>query len=397
MKRLIAIALAVIMVLGLVACGSINKTEVAVLWSGDGVVKVPNSLINAMERAMYIKSIAYAHYGANEDQAQQTKQAETALNAGCAALAVELVDPAAAQIIVDMAKAKNVPVVFFNCDVDEAVVKSYAKCALITSDTDTLTSVYSTMVNDYLAENVELEKEPVDDDLDLDDDRKITYLALGEVKLEAGEVETVAVNAALEDLTVRVDKVEKPIFFGLFGTSVVEYGRLVTADGTVIEMILMDDDVKTLDALVALQEKGMNADKLATNFVPVFTVGADADYKAHILAELPTDAEARLAYLESAMVFVDLTGISQEEWTKWENKEEKNEVDTMIYNTFNQVDAGKLTNTAIEDDDSIAIATATVLRNLLKDNEIMKDVADIKEGITVDGQKVSIPYTTYAG
>ena len=45
-------------------CGAINKTEVSILWSGDSEVKVPNSLINSMERAMYIENIDYTHYGA---------------------------------------------------------------------------------------------------------------------------------------------------------------------------------------------------------------------------------------------------------------------------------------------------------------------------------------------
>ena len=112
MKKLLAIVLSLVMVLGLAACGAINETEVAVLWSGDGIVHVPDSLINALERAMYIENIKYAHYGANGDQAAQTAKAQEALNNNCAGLVVELVDASAAQTIVDLAKAKNVPVVF---------------------------------------------------------------------------------------------------------------------------------------------------------------------------------------------------------------------------------------------------------------------------------------------
>ena len=103
MKKLIAFALAVVMLLSMTACGTVNETDVAILWSGDGIVHVPNSLINTMERAMYIENIAYTHYGANGDQASQTAQALDALNGGCAALAVELVEPAAAQEILDAA------------------------------------------------------------------------------------------------------------------------------------------------------------------------------------------------------------------------------------------------------------------------------------------------------
>ena len=58
---LILIALLTLSVFIFTGCGAINKSEVSILWSGDGEVKVPNSLINSMERAMYIENIAYAH------------------------------------------------------------------------------------------------------------------------------------------------------------------------------------------------------------------------------------------------------------------------------------------------------------------------------------------------
>ena len=122
MKKILAFALCFVILLGLGAC-KINKNEVSVLWSGDQNRAVdPNSLINAMDRALHIENIVYKHYAASGDQAKQTQQAQAAVNAGCAALMVELVDPAAAQPIVDMAKAKNIPVVFFGCSVDAAVI-----------------------------------------------------------------------------------------------------------------------------------------------------------------------------------------------------------------------------------------------------------------------------------
>ena len=57
MKKIIALILVALMVISTFAftsCGSVNKADVAILWSGDGEVKVPNSLINCMERAMLL-------------------------------------------------------------------------------------------------------------------------------------------------------------------------------------------------------------------------------------------------------------------------------------------------------------------------------------------------------
>ena len=72
MKKIVSLLLAVLFafsVLSLVGCGKINDTSVAILWSDDGVATDPNSLINSMDRAMYIEKIAYEHYGAKGDAA----------------------------------------------------------------------------------------------------------------------------------------------------------------------------------------------------------------------------------------------------------------------------------------------------------------------------------------
>ena len=107
MKKLIVILLAAAMLLGLSACGG-SKTTVAVLWSGSETeATMPNSMLNAVERAMYIEKLSYTGFAANGDQAQQTAQAEAAVSEGYAALLVELVDVAAAQAIVDIAKAAD--------------------------------------------------------------------------------------------------------------------------------------------------------------------------------------------------------------------------------------------------------------------------------------------------
>ena len=180
MKKLFAILLISVMLLGLAACGSINKTEVSILWSGDGVVRVPNSLINSMERSMYMENIQYKHYGANGDQGAQTAQAKSALEAGCAALAIELVDTSAAQEILDAAKAKNIPVVFFNCQVDPAIVTTYAKAVCIYSDTETISEIQSKQIFDTIV----TEKKKIfsfNEDIDRNEDKKITYLGIGDV------------------------------------------------------------------------------------------------------------------------------------------------------------------------------------------------------------------------
>ena len=81
MKKIISLILVALFALSaitLTAC-SINSTEVSILWSDKGEVLVPDSLINCIERAMYIENISYKHYGANGDHETQLGQAKAAV------------------------------------------------------------------------------------------------------------------------------------------------------------------------------------------------------------------------------------------------------------------------------------------------------------------------------
>lgn len=337
MKKLIAFLLAATLILGMTACGTINTKEVAVLWSGDGVVKVPNSLINAMERAMYIESIAYAHYGANGDQTAQTKQALDALNSGCAGLAVELVNPAAAQSIIELAKEKNVPVVFFNCQVDDGVVSGYDQCVAIDTNRDSLGQVQGEMIRQYLEDPTKADR---------NGDGKISYVTVGEVSASvaaAGDVLGEAVQAAetaAEMAAILADRSDEK--------------------GNMVELVITDSDTSALEVLTALQAKDFNTNKLKTHCIPLFTVGADAD----------------------ASAFTNTADMSEEDLA------------VFIYNAMNIIDAGQMAGTAMEDHDAIALSVSAVLRNLLKGNDPMKD---INEATVAGTQKIRIPYTTYTG
>ena len=245
MKKLFAIALVVTLMLACFSGCSINKNEVSILWRGDEAEAInPNSLINAMDRAMYISNIQYKHYAANGDQAAQTKQAETALNAGCEALVVQLVDSAAAQTIVDLAKAKNIPVVFFDSDVDAAVVNGYEKCALVKADDARLNEGYSAMLYMYFGPTMEKQikaqaKGKEQDGFDKDGDGKITYLNLadieialpsaeafqdyGQSKVPFNEFQFVPVAGTLADLEFKAISKEKKGLFSLLLKSTVSW------------------------------------------------------------------------------------------------------------------------------------------------------------------------------
>ena len=387
MKRLITLILVAALALSVCACSPVNSDPVAVLWADGNTAVDPNSLINAMDRAMYIENIHYTYYGAQGDAAKQFQQAQEALAAGCSILAIEPIDPAAAAQFVELAKAKDVPVFFFNKAIDESVVASYSKCYAISTDEDSLANTYFTLVSDYVLKNTEVQKAK-DGDLDLDDDGKISYVTVGQIALAetaaiekdkngepklnkdgsyAKSVELVKLEAAFADLQPAEETRESG---GLFGGTTT-YRHLKTADGKAVELILVEDDVQAKDVLMALLEKGMNADQLATCFVPVFTVGNSVDYKALVLDGAPVEEEARKEHFEANKFLCDLTTV------------EEKHLDEMIFTTLDVIGTGRITGTALANYDGIAEAVA-------------KAAAAICNGKTVE-QTTLVSYTTQGG
>lgn len=337
MKKILAMTLVLIMLLSLCACGTVNKSDVAILWSGNSdKALVPNSLLNATDRAMYIEKIAYTHYAASGDQAAQTAQAKEAIQKGCAALLVELVDGGAAADIVALAKEKGIPVVFFNCSVDSAVVDSYEKCALVVTDEATLAATYGKMIGQAIVENMAAvaEKPGKVVALDRNGDGLISYCPVSEL--------TAAVDA---ELTASGHKplvaVEGADMSAVLAQNNDEHSNM-------IELVITASDEDALAVLEALQSIGYNKDRLKTHCIPVYTVGANAD----------------------ASAFTDTAGMTAEE------------LEVLIYNAMNLVDAGQLAGAAMEDYDVIAVSAAEILRSFIK-------------GEAVSEVSLEIPYSIY--
>ena len=340
MKKLLALVLALVMVLTLCACGTINKTDVAVLWSGaNDRALVPNSLINAVDRAMYIENIAYRHYAAGGDAAKQLEQIRQTLQNGCAGLLVELVDPAAAPAVVELAREHGVPVVFFNCTVEQAVVDSYDKCAVVTTDEATLAATYGEMIGKSIVENFEAvaDKPGKTVAFDRNGDGVISYCPVGDVSALVAAADKVLTEAG-----------QKPLLAveGADMNSVLAENN--DANGNMIELVITGSDEAALVVLEALQSIGYNDDRLKTHCIPLFTVGADAD----------------------ASAFTDTSMMKEEELA------------VLIYNAMNVVDAGQMAGTAMEDHDGIAVAAAEVLCSFMK-------------GDSVEDTTLEIPYTIY--
>ena len=416
MKKVLSVLLVALLILPVIClsgCGAINKTEVSILWSGNGKTEVPNSLINSMERAMYIENIDYKHYGADMDATKQLEQAKDALNRGCAVLVVELVPTLAAQEIVNAAKEKNVPVIFFNSSIEESVVNSYDKCAVVTSDINTIADVQGTMMADYIKTNFK--------DIDKNKDGKISYAAYGTAIFSTPAVAKANELLAKETYQVKTESKEKintsVEFYDaeneLKTLSAIGAGEIQSTIMDKVELIITESDLIAFDVLLALQAKDYNTNKLKTQSIPIFTLGEDMDYKEYVVAGRPEiDAnlliqesddkktvkqknkeikklEALQTYYEQNAFLVDLTAVNESDLAE------------MIYTTINVIDSGRITGTVISDNDTIAVSVAKITKNLITGNDMFANVVpkakkDTPASVVIEGSIANVRFASYA-
>ena len=311
MKKLLATILALAFVLGLTACGGSGSGssagEVSVFYYTYSDTYI-SSVRSAMDKLLTDAGLKYQNYDANGNQTTQTEQVTTALAKGSKLLVVNVVDTGsndAAQNIIDQAKAKNVPVIFFNRSVEESVVSSYDKCVFVGTDYEMAGHMQGEMIGDYLVKNF--------DKVDLNGDGKISYVMF---KGQEGNMEAIArTQFGVED----ADKVltaagkAKLEFYDASNSKkylVDQNGQWSSAAATdymntilsqysesnknMVELVIANNDEMALGAVSALQTAGYNKD--GAKVIPVFGVDAtdaakDAIGKGSMIGTIKQDAD----------------------------------------------------------------------------------------------------------
>ena len=310
MKKIITLLLALALVMGLTACGgsgSSDKGEVSVFYYTYSDTYI-SSVRTSMDKLLKKAGIKFQNYDANGNQTTQTEQVTTAIAKGSKALIVNVVDTGsndAAQNIVDLAKAQNIPVIFFNRSVEESVVSSYDKCVFVGTDYEMAGHMQGEMIGKYLVENF--------DKVDLNGDGKISYVMF---KGQEGNMEAIArTQFGVED----ADKVltenskEKLSFYdasntnkylvdqdGLWSSAAATnymstiLAQYSEANKNMVELVIANNDEMALGAISALQAAGYN--KGSGKTIPVFGVDAtDAAQSAikngSMIGSIKQDAE----------------------------------------------------------------------------------------------------------
>ncbi len=287
MKLFISLSMLVCMSLALAACGgeSSNEADVHVFYYQYSDTYI-SSVRTALDKELTDAGINFQDYDGNGNQTTQTEQIQTAITKGAKALLVNIVNTGsddAAQGIVDMAKAEDIPVIFFNREVSDAVVNSYDKCAFVGTDAAEAGHMQGVMIGEFLLADF--------DKYDLNGDGKISYIMF---KGEEGNNEAIyrtqysvedadkALTAAGKSALEFYDAANKDKYLvdkngqwsaaaanEYMTTALTAYNE---ANNNMIELVICNNDGMAEGAITALNAIGYNTgdDKL----IPVFGVDA---------------------------------------------------------------------------------------------------------------------------
>ena len=308
MKKFLALILALVMSLSLVACGgddaqtddsatTDDTTTASDLNVGVFYYTFADAYITTVRTALDEKltaaGIKYQDYDGNNNQATQLDQINTAITDGANLLIVNIVEtssPDSAQQACDAAKNAGIPIIFFNREVDDAVVSSYENCAFVGTDAPEAGHMQGEMIGDYLLENY--------DAVDLNGDGTISYVMF---KGQEGNAEAeYRTQFAVEDANAILTEAGKPeLSFSNAGnadkflvdqtgawsaqaatdymtTILAEYSE---ANNNMVELVIANNDNMAEGAIAALQAAGYNLGndeegKPTSTVIPVYGVDA---------------------------------------------------------------------------------------------------------------------------
>ena len=199
-------------------------------------------------------------------QPTQNDQIDQFLAKKMNAILVNPVDRTAAAAIIDKAKAKNTPVVFFNREPMPDDMKKWDKVYYVGAKAEQSGSMQGQIAVDYFKAHPKAYKS---------NDKTIHYIMLkGEPGHQDAELRTKYSVQAITDAGLKVDKLAEDSAYWDRPKAVEKMKTFLAKFGDKIDLVLANNDDMALGAIEALRQEGYNTGAAGGKYIPV--VGVDA-------------------------------------------------------------------------------------------------------------------------
>jgi methyl-galactoside transport system substrate-binding protein len=285
-KQLLAIPLAAILMASVVGCGSSQTTTTGGSSPaantggtatpapakgkptiGVAIYKYDDTFMTGVRNAITAAAegkAAVEMVDSQNSQPTQNDKVDLFITKKVNALAVNSVDRTAAGVIVDRAKAANIPVVFFNREPLIDDMKKWDKVFYVGAKAEESGTISGQLLVDYWKAHPEADKNK---------DGTLQYVMLkGEPGHQDAELRTKFSIRAIEDAGIKVQKLAEDTAMWERVKGQEKMAAFLAANGDKIEAVLANNDDMALGAIEALKAAGYNKD--AKKYIPV--VGVDA-------------------------------------------------------------------------------------------------------------------------
>lgn len=198
-------------------------------------------------------------YNAAGSQAMQNEQVEEMLQNSCDVLCVNLVDRTAPSEIIDMAKKKDVPVIFFNRELVEEDLNQWNKLYYVGADAKQSGILQGELV---LEDVKDAEKEgQLPPELDRNGDGKLQYLIFeGEAGHQDSIMRTDYVVSTIQDAGIPMERLDYSIANWSRAEAQSKMMQLYSEFQGKIELILSNNDDMALGVIDAYDKIGVQKD-----------------------------------------------------------------------------------------------------------------------------------------
>jgi len=274
MKKLLAIALAIVMVFGLVACGGSAESEVktykvgvAIYQYNDNFMTLYRQEIEAYFKTLETDTVKYEinMVDSKNDMAEQTNQIDTFITQGMDVIILNLVQTSSAEVLIDKVVAADIPLILINREPLGETDESYP--GIINNEKVCYVGADARQSGTYQGEIVLA----LDDKGDINGDGVVSYvMVVGDPENPDAQYRTEFSVKALTDAGVQVKELVKNVgnWDQTKGNEIVD--AALAQYGDEIEVVFCNNDGMALGAAAAIEKHGRKVGE------DIYLLGVDA-------------------------------------------------------------------------------------------------------------------------